>query len=63
MSLSLGHFIALASGAAWQNHSFCIFEVRIFGFILFLKMILRVYLVSRVEDKKDEIHGVSESGK
>lgn len=58
MSLFLGHFIALASSTAWQNYSICIFE-KMFGFILSLKRILHMYLVSNVGSRENEIYGVS----
>lgn len=42
--LSLTHPIDWATGAAWQNHSTSIFETRIFGFVVLLKIILCVLL-------------------
>lgn len=63
MSLSLGHFIALASSAAWQNYSICIFEKKMFGFILSLKMILQMYLIASVRNRENEISYMSDSGK
>lgn len=63
MALSLGHFIALASCAAWQSYSICIFEKKMFGFILSLKMILHMYPISNIGNREIEIYGVSESGK